>query len=148
MKVEVFFARYGKAKERIRNRRQGQEMEMARRSFFGRIKNMRKLENGSSLDKLFIAAFLALLLTSVIRWSSAPDEVTGTVLVSDYSNSSGVPVVIIFGDDGEIYEISDSVQKQELLQHRDKTVNVLGSVANSKKGGKTIKVKSYEVVHG
>jgi hypothetical protein len=123
-------------------------MEMARRSFLGRVANIMRSEKSSSSDKLFIVAFLALLLTSVIRWSLAPDEVTGTVLVSEYSNSSGVPVVVIFGDDGEIYEISDSVQKQELLQHRDKTVNVFGSVAKSKKGGKTIKVKSYEVVHG
>ncbi len=108
---------------------------------------MMRSEKLFSFDKLFMVAFLAFLLTSVMRWYLVSDEVTGTVLVSDYSNNGGVPHVVIFGNDGEVYEISDTVKKQELLQHRGKTVNVLGSVAKSKKGVKTIKVKTYAVLH-
>jgi hypothetical protein len=119
---------------------------MTKRTLFRRIANMMRLEKLFSFDKLFIVAFFCFLLTSVLRWSLVPDEVTGTVLVSEYSNYGGVPIVAIFGYDGETYEITDDVRKQELMQLKGKTVDVLGKVAKSKKEGKTIKVKYYAVL--
>ena len=120
---------------------------MTKRALFRRIANIRRLEKLFSFDKLFIVAFFFFLLTSVMRWSLVPDEVIGTVLVSEYSNYGGVPIVVIFGYDGETYKVCDDVRKQELMQHQDKTVRVLGSVAKSKKEGKTIKVKYYTLLH-
>lgn len=104
------------------------------------------------LKKNFVAKVLLITLSfsllGVATQSATLEEVeiTGAIFVPESPDVQDMYPVILAGEDGEMYVVSINAKCVELLDHEDKFVKVIGTVAIDKNGGKTITVKHYEVL--
>jgi len=87
---------------------------------------------------LFIIVCAVFFMTLPVGLSSSADEVTIFGTVNDYYQ--------IETDDGEVYEIGDNEQGDELIEHMGERVEVTGTVEEDEDGVKVIMVMSFVVI--
>jgi hypothetical protein len=96
---------------------------------------MMKLKKKLILRVLLVYVIASLICAASLSATTGEVEITGVIF----------PVVLA-GEDGEMYAISIDGKCVELIEHENKFVKLIGTVAIGKSGGKTITVKHYEVL--
>ena len=99
-----------------------------------------------SLLQICVLALIAILWVDRSRAATEMVEITGIVLVVDLFEGYSTTAVMIAGDDGEMYAVSSDDKRTELIRHENQTVKVIGTVAITENGGKTIAVERYEIL--
>jgi hypothetical protein len=95
---------------------------------------------------LFVSVIISLVGVAPLSATSGEVEITGVIFFPDAPDVAEEYPVVLAGEDGEMYAISIDAKCVELLDHEDKFVKVIGTVAIDKNGGKTLTVKHYEVL--
>lgn len=108
---------------------------------------MIKLKKSFIVNVLFVSLLISLLSVATLSATFGEEvEITGVIYIPDSPNVQDVYPVVLAGEDGEMYAVSMDAKCVELLDHENKFVKVIGTVAIDKNGGKTITVKHYEVL--
>jgi hypothetical protein len=98
------------------------------------------------LRVLFVSVIISLVGVAPLYATSGEVEITGVIFLPDAPDVAEEYPVVLAGEDGEMYAISIDAKCVELLDHENKFVKVIGTVAIDKNGGKTLTVKHYEVL--
>lgn len=98
------------------------------------------------LRVLLVSVIISLVGVAPLSATSGEVEVTGVVFLPESPDVADEYPVLLAGEDGEMYAIAIDGKCVELMNHEDKFVKVIGTVAINKNGGKTITVKHYEVL--
>lgn len=107
---------------------------------------MIKLKKNLIVKVLFVSLIISLLSVAALSASFEEVEITGVIFIPESPDVQDMYPVILAGEDGEMYAVSVNAKCVELLDHENKFVKVIGTVAIDKNGGKTITVKHYEVL--
>ena len=107
---------------------------------------MVKLKKKLILRVLFVSLILSLVCVASLSATFGEVEITGVIFIPESPDVADEYPVILVGEDGEMYAISIDGRCIELLDHENKIVKVIGTVAIDKNGGKTLTVKHYEVL--
>jgi hypothetical protein len=107
---------------------------------------MMKLKKNLILRVLFVSVIVSLVCVASLPATTGEKEITGVIFIPDSPDVADMYPVILAGEDGEMYAISIDGKCVELIEHENKFVKVIGTVAIDKNGGKTITVKHYEVL--
>jgi hypothetical protein len=107
---------------------------------------MMKLNKSLILRVLFVWIIVSLVCGASLSATTGEVEITGLIFLPDSPDVEDVYPVVLAGEDGEMYAISIDGKCVELIEHENKFVKLIGTVAIDKNGGKTIKVKHYEVL--
>ena len=94
----------------------------------------------------FFAAVINLIFAFRLLAAFGEVEITGVIFIPQCPDVADVYPVVLAGEDGEMYAVSIDGKCVELIEHENKFVKVIGTVAIDKNGGKTITVKHYEVL--
>ena len=98
------------------------------------------------LRVLFVSVIISLVGVAPLSATSGEVEITGVIFIPESPDVAEEYPVVLAGEDGEMYAISIDAKCVELLDHENKFVKVIGTVAIDKNGGKTLTVKHYEVL--
>jgi hypothetical protein len=98
------------------------------------------------LRVLLISVMVSLVCAASLSATTGEVEITGVIFLPDSPDVADVYPVVLAGEDGEMYAVSIDGKCVELIDHENKFVKVIGTVAVDKNGGKTITVKHYEVL--
>ncbi len=101
-----------------------------------------------SLMLCFVSALLTFLCPFRTRAAADLVEITGIILVVNLFEDYDMAAVMISGDDGEMYAVSNNDRGTDLLRHENQTVKVIGTVAINENGGKTLTVERYIILEG
>ncbi|MGB6377166.1 MAG: hypothetical protein WBF55_09680 [Syntrophobacteria bacterium] len=107
---------------------------------------MMKLKKKLILRVLFVSVIVSLVCAASLSATTGEVEITGVIFLPDSPDVGDVYPVVLADEDGEMYAISIDGKCVELIEHENKFVKLIGTVAIDKNGGKTIKVKHYEVL--
>ena len=107
---------------------------------------MMKLKKNTVLRVLFVSVIISLVCVASLSATFEEVEITGVIFIPESPDVADVYPVILAGEDGEMYAVSIDGKCVELMDHENKFVKVIGTVAIDKNGGKTITVKHYEVL--
>ena len=105
---------------------------------------MMKLKKNTVLRVLFVSVIISLVCVASLSATFEEVEITGVIFLPKSPDVADVYPVILAGEDGEMYAVSIDGKCVELMDHENKFVKVIGTVAIDKNGGKTITVKHYE----
>ena len=105
-----------------------------------------KLKKNTVLRVLFVSVIISLVCVASLSATFEEVEITGVIFIPESPDVADVYPVILAGEDGEMYAVSIDGKCVELMDHENKFVKVIGTVAIDKDGGKTITVKHYEVL--
>ena len=95
---------------------------------------------------LFVSLIISLVSVAPLSATSGEVEITGVIFLPDSPDVADEHPVFLVGKDGELYAVSIDGKCVELLDHENKFVKVIGTVAINKNGGKTLTVKHYELL--
>jgi len=98
------------------------------------------------LSVLFVSVIVSLVCAASLSATTGEVEITGVIFFPDSPDVEDMYPVVFAGEDGEMYAISMNGKCVELIEHENKLVKVIGTVAIDKNGGKSITVKHYEVL--
>ena len=98
------------------------------------------------LRVLLVSVIISLVGVAPLSATSGEVEITGVIFIPESPDVAEEYPVVLAGEDGEMYAISIDAKCVELLDHENKFVKVIGTVAIDKNGGKTLTVKHYEVL--
>ena len=107
---------------------------------------MMKLNKKLILRVLFVSVIVSLVCAAALSATTGEVEIIGVIFIPDSPDVADVYPVVLAGEDGEMYAISIDGKCVELIDHENKFVKVIGTVAIDQNGGKTITVKQYEVL--
>ena len=107
---------------------------------------MMKLKKNHILRVFLVSVIVSLVCVASLSATSGEVEITGVIFLPDSPDVADVYPVVLAGEDGEMYAISIDGKCVELIEHENKFVKVIGTVAIDKNGGKTLTVKHYEVL--
>ncbi len=107
---------------------------------------MIKLKKNLIVRVLFVSLIISLVSVAPLSATSGEVEITGVVFLPESPDVADEYPVLLAGEDGEMYAVSIDGKCVELMNHENKFVKVIGTVAINKNGGKTITVKHYEVL--
>ena len=107
---------------------------------------MMKLNKNHILGVFFVSLIASLVCAASLSATTGDMEIIGVIFVPDSPDVADVYPVVFAGEDGEMYAISIDGKCVELIEHENKFVKVIGTVAIDQNGGKTITVKQYEVL--
>ena len=107
---------------------------------------MMKLIKKLILRVLFVWVILSLVCAAPLSATTGEVEITGVIFLPDSPDVEDAYPVVLAGEDGEMYAISIDGKCVELIEHENKFVKVIGTVAIDKNGGKTLTVKHYEIL--
>jgi hypothetical protein len=105
-----------------------------------------KLNKNFMLRVLFISVIFSLIGAPSLPATTQEVEIVGVVFLPGSPDVEEMYPVVLAGEDGEMYAISIDGKCVELIEHENKFVKVIGTVAIDQNGGKTITVKRYEVL--
>lgn len=95
---------------------------------------------------LFVSLIVSLVGVASLSATSGEVEITGVIFLPTSPDVADEYPVLLAGEDGEMYAVSIDGKCVELMDHENKFVKVIGTVAINKNGGKTLTVKHYEVL--
>jgi hypothetical protein len=107
---------------------------------------MMKLKKKLIVRVLFVSLIVSLVCVASLSATGGEVEIIGVIFLPDSPDVEDVYPVVLAGEDGEMYAVSIDGKCVELIDHENKFVKVIGTVAIDKNGGKTITVKNYEVL--
>ena len=107
---------------------------------------MIKLKKNLVVRVLFVSLIISLVGVASLSATFGEVEITGVIFIPESPDVADMYPVILAGEDGEMYAVSIDGKCVELIEHENKFVKVIGTVALDKNGGKTITVKHYEVL--
>ena len=107
---------------------------------------MIKLKKNLVVRVLFVSLIISLVCVASLSATFGEVEITGVIFIPESPDVADMYPVILAGEDGEMYAVSIDGKCVELIEHENKFVKVIGTVAIDKNGGKTITVKHYEVL--
>jgi hypothetical protein len=107
---------------------------------------MMKLNKNFMLMVLFVSVIFNLIGAPSLPAITGEVEIVGVVFLPGSPDVEEMYPVVLAGEDGEMYAISIDGKCVELIEHENEFVKVIGTVAIDQNGGKTIKVKRYEVL--
>jgi hypothetical protein len=107
---------------------------------------MMKLNKNLMLRVLFVSVIFNLIGAPSLPATTEEVEIVGVVFLPGSPDVEEMYPVVLAGEDGEMYAISIDGKCVELIEHENEFVKVIGTVAIDQNGGKTIKVKRYEVL--
>jgi len=107
---------------------------------------MMKLKKRLILRVLFVLVLVSLVCAASLSATTGEVEITGVIFLPDSPDVEDAYPVVLAGEDGEMYAISIDGKCVELIEHENKFVKVIGTVAIDKNGGKTLTVKHYEIL--
>jgi hypothetical protein len=110
----------------------GEKMMMSKKNFI--------------MSVLFVSAIFSLVCAASLPATTGEVEITGVIFLPGSPDVEDVYPVVFAGEDGEMYAISMNGKCVELIEHENKLVKVIGTVAIDKNGGKSITVRHYEVL--
>ncbi len=105
-----------------------------------------KLKKNLVRRVLFVSVIVSLVCVASLSATFGEVEITGVIFIPKSTDVADVYPVVLAGEDGEMYAVSIDGKCVELIEHENKFVKVIGTVAIDKNGGKTITVKHYEVL--
>ena len=105
-----------------------------------------KLKKNLVVKVLFVSLIVSLVCVASLSATFGEVEITGVIFIPKSPDVADVYPVVLAGEDGEMYAISIDGKCVELIEHENKFVKVIGTVAIDKDGGKTITVKHYEIL--
>ena len=105
-----------------------------------------KLNKNLMLRVLFVSVIFSLMCAPSLPATTEEVEIVGVVFLPNSPDVEEMYPVVLAGEDGEMYAISINGKCVELIEHENKFVKVIGTVAIDQNGGKTITVKRYEVL--
>lgn len=108
---------------------------------------MIKLKKSLIVKVLVVSLIISLLSVATLSATFEEEvEITGVIFIPESPDVQDMYPVVLAGEDGEMYAVSMDAKCVELLEHENKFVKVIGTVAIDINGGKTITVKHYEVL--
>ena len=107
---------------------------------------MMKLKKKLILRVLFVSVIVSLVCAASLSATTGEVEITGVIFLPDSPDVGDVYPVVLADEDGEMYAISIDGKCVELIEHENKFVKLIGTVAIDKNGGKTLTVKHYEIL--
>lgn len=107
---------------------------------------MMKLKKNLIVRMLFVSLIVSLVCVASLSATGGEVKIIGVIFLPDSPDVEDVYPVVLAGEDGEMYAVSIDGKCVELIDHENKFVKVIGTVAIDKNGGKTITVKHYEVL--
>ena len=107
---------------------------------------MIKLKKNLIVWVLFVSLIVSLVCVTSLSATFEEVEITGVIFIPESPDVADVYPVVLAGEDGEMYAVSIDGKCVELMDHENKFVKLIGTVAIDKNGGKTITVKHYEVL--
>ena len=107
---------------------------------------MMKRKKRLILRVLCVLVIVSLVCAASLSATTGEVEITGVIFLPDSPDVEDVYPVVLAGEDGEMYAISIDGKCVELIEHDNKFVKVIGTVAIDKNGGKTLTVKHYEIL--
>ena len=105
-----------------------------------------KLNKYLMLRVLFVSVIFSLIGAPSLPATTGEVEIVGVIFLPDSPEVEEMYPVVLAGEDGEMYAISIDAKCVELIEHENKFVKIIGTVAIDQSGGKTITVRHYEVL--